>query len=64
MKLLGQELKKGKKADAQRGYEIACKEWTGMSESFGRVFAFKGSDLSLRYPWSGICSAGFQCRFQ
>ena len=42
----GAELKKGKKADAQRGYEIACKEWMDV-RSFGQVFAFKGSDLSL-----------------
>ena len=42
----GAELKNGKKADAQRGYEIACKEWMDV-RSFGQVFAFKGSDLSL-----------------
>ena len=46
MKLLEQNLKNGKKADAQRGYEIACKEWMDV-RSFGQVFAFKGSDLSL-----------------
>ena len=39
-------MKKGKKADAQRGYEIACKEWMDV-RSFGQVFAFKGSELSL-----------------
>lgn len=42
----GAELKNGKKADAQRGYEIACKEWMD-ARSFGQVFAFKGSELSL-----------------
>ena len=42
----GEELKKGKKADAQRGYEIACKEWMDV-RSFGQVFAFKGIPVSF-----------------
>ena len=42
----GAELKKGKKADAQRGYEIACKEWMDV-RSFGQVFAFKGIPVSF-----------------
>ncbi len=42
----GAELKKGKKADRDKAYEIACKEWMDV-RSFGQVFAFKGSALSL-----------------
>lgn len=40
------ELKKGKKADSQKGYEAACKEWLDV-RSFGQVFAFKNTELSL-----------------
>ncbi len=40
------ELKKGKKADKDKACEIACKEWIDV-RSFGQVFAFKNSDVSL-----------------
>lgn len=42
----GAELKKGKKADREAGYQAACKEWIDV-RSFGQVFAFKGTELSL-----------------
>ncbi|MCI5622628.1 type I-C CRISPR-associated protein Cas7/Csd2 [Anaerostipes sp.] len=42
----GAELQNGKKADKDKAYEIACKEWMDV-RSFGQVFAFKGSTLSL-----------------
>lgn len=42
----GAELKKGKKADKKAATEAACKEWLDV-RTFGQVFAFKGSDLSL-----------------
>lgn len=42
----GTELKKGKKADKEAGYKAACKEWIDV-RSFGQVFAFKGTELSL-----------------
>lgn len=42
----GAELTKGKKADINKAYEIACKEWMDV-RSFGQVFAFKNSALSL-----------------
>ena len=40
------ELKKGKKADKEKAYEIACREWMDV-RSFGQVFAFKNTELSL-----------------
>lgn len=40
------ELGKGKKADATTAKRVACKEWLDV-RSFGQVFAFKGSELSL-----------------
>ncbi len=45
-KEFNEEIKKGKKADRERAYKIACKEWMDV-RSFGQVFAFKGSELSL-----------------
>ena len=42
----GAELKKGKKADKDAAYAIACKEWMDV-RSFGQVFAFKNDDVSL-----------------
>lgn len=45
-KEFGAELKQGKKADQEKAYKIACKEWMDV-RSFGQVFAFKGSKLSL-----------------
>ncbi len=44
--IFGKELKKGKKADREKGYEAACKAWTDV-RSFGQVFAFKNEQLSL-----------------
>ena len=40
------ELGKGKKADATTAKKVACEEWLDV-RSFGQVFAFKGSELSL-----------------
>ena len=40
------ELKKGKKADKEVYAKLANKEWIDV-RSFGQVFAFKGSELSL-----------------
>lgn len=40
------EIDKGKKADKDKCGEIACKQWIDV-RSFGQVFAFKGSDVSL-----------------
>lgn len=45
-KEFGEEVKKGKKADKDIAYNIACKQWMDV-RSFGQVFAFKGSELSL-----------------
>lgn len=45
-KEFGEEVKKGKKADKETAYNIACKEWMDV-RTFGQVFAFKGSELSL-----------------
>lgn len=42
----GAELKKGKKADKTLATAAACKEWIDV-RTFGQVFAFKGSELSL-----------------
>lgn len=39
-------LSKGKKADIDLGHKVACEEWMDV-RSFGQVFAFKGSELSL-----------------
>lgn len=44
--IFGKELKKGKKADRENGYEAACKAWMDV-RSFGQVFAFKNEQLSL-----------------
>lgn len=44
--IFGKELKKGKKADCEKGYEAACKAWMDV-RSFGQVFAFKNEQLSL-----------------
>lgn len=44
--VFGEELKKGKKADSEKGYEAACKEWMDV-RTFGQVFAFKNTSLSL-----------------
>ena len=40
------EIKKGKKADRDLCAEIACREWMDV-RSFGQVFAFKGTEVSL-----------------
>ena len=40
------EIKKGKKADRDLCAEIACREWLDV-RSFGQVFAFKGTEVSL-----------------
>jgi len=40
------EIGKGKNADKEKCMEIACKQWIDV-RSFGQVFAFKGSDVSL-----------------
>ena len=40
------EIKKGKKADRDICAEIACREWLDV-RSFGQVFAFKGTEVSL-----------------
>ncbi len=45
-KEFAQEVNKGKKADKEKAYKIACKEWMDV-RSFGQVFAFKGAELSL-----------------
>ena len=45
-KEFGEEVNKGKKADKEKAFKIACKEWFDV-RSFGQVFAFKGSELSL-----------------
>lgn len=45
-KEFGEEVKKGKKADKEKAYNIACKQWMDV-RTFGQVFAFKGSELSL-----------------
>ncbi|MCK9479482.1 MAG: type I-C CRISPR-associated protein Cas7/Csd2 [Firmicutes bacterium] len=44
--VLKDELKKGKNASRDVYSEIACEEWMDV-RSFGQVFAFKGSDLSV-----------------
>lgn len=44
--LFGAELKKGKKADKSICSKAACQEWIDV-RTFGQVFAFKGSELSL-----------------
>lgn len=44
--ILREELKKGKKADGDVYAKIACEEWIDV-RSFGQVFAFKGTKLSL-----------------
>ncbi|NLM50620.1 MAG: type I-C CRISPR-associated protein Cas7/Csd2 [Clostridiaceae bacterium] len=43
---LREELNKGKNADKDVFAKIACSEWIDV-RSFGQVFAFKGSELSL-----------------
>ncbi len=43
---LESEIKKGKKADKEKCSELACGQWIDV-RSFGQVFAFKGSELSL-----------------
>lgn len=43
---LAQEIKKGKRANKEICAAIACNEWLDV-RSFGQVFAFKGSDVSL-----------------
>ena len=40
------EIKKGKKADKEKCYEVACKQWLDV-RTFGQVFAFKNTELSL-----------------
>ena len=45
-KEFGEEVNKGKKADREKAFNIACKEWMDV-RAFGQVFAFKGSELSL-----------------
>lgn len=40
------ELAKGKKADVDAGFKVACEAWTDV-RSFGQVFAFKGEKLSI-----------------
>ena len=40
------EIKKGKKADRDLCAQIACREWMDV-RSFGQVFAFKGTEVSL-----------------
>ncbi len=40
------EVAKGKKADREKCFELACKEWFDV-RAFGQVFAFKGYELSL-----------------
>lgn len=40
------EAMKGKKADREKCAKIACEEWLDV-RSFGQVFAFKGSDVSV-----------------
>ncbi len=40
------EAGKGKKADAEKCAQIACKEWIDV-RSFGQVFAFKGDTVSI-----------------
>lgn len=40
------ELQKGKKADSEKAYKIACKEWIDV-RSFGQVFAFKTPKISI-----------------
>lgn len=45
-KELQAEISKGKKANKEKGAEIASKEWLDV-RSFGQVFAFRGSDVSL-----------------
>lgn len=42
----GAELKKKKKADTEKAYQAACKEWMDV-RAFGQVFAFKNEELSL-----------------
>jgi len=44
--IFGAELKKGKKADIEKGYKAACIAWMDV-RSFGQVFAFKNIELSL-----------------
>lgn len=43
---LAVEIKKGKRANKELCAQIACKEWLDV-RTFGQVFAFKGSDVSL-----------------
>jgi len=43
---LRKEIAKGKNADREKCAVIACAEWIDV-RSFGQVFAFKGSDVSL-----------------
>ena len=43
---LQEEMKKGKKANRECCARIACEEWLDV-RSFGQVFAFKGSEVSL-----------------
>ena len=45
-KEFNEEIKKGKKANKEKAYKIACNEWMDV-RTFGQVFAFKGSELSL-----------------
>jgi len=40
------EISKGKNADGEKCAKIACSQWLDV-RSFGQVFAFKGSDVSL-----------------
>ena len=43
---LQDEIKKGKKANRDLCAQIACREWMDV-RSFGQVFAFKGTEVSL-----------------
>jgi len=45
-KELKAEIDKGNKADKEKCIKIACREWIDV-RSFGQVFAFKGSEVSL-----------------
>lgn len=45
-KELEEEIKKGKKANKEKCCKLACEKWMDV-RSFGQVFAFKGTDLSL-----------------
>lgn len=57
---LNAEISKGKKADRDKCATIACEQWLDV-RSFGQVFAFKGSEVSLGIRGPVSIHQAFSC---